>query len=139
MEKQRANFFLLRSELPDEKGRYQYVQHLISPTSGDNGPSLTFWPEYAKRFTKFKDVVMFNIFIYHYNNFVNRQRYVFVEYEMEIEQVSWAKQPEQRREYQNLLLGKDGIDLLNMLSDLDKKEIENFEKQMEEKYGNKSK
>ena len=130
MEKQRANFFLLRSELPDEKGRYQYVQHLISPT---------FWPEYAKRLTKYKDVIMFNIFIHYYNNFVNKQKYVFVEYEMEVEQVSWAKQPEQKREYQNLLLNKDASSLLNMLSDQDKKEIENFENQMKEKYGNSNK
>ena len=139
MEKRRANFFLLRSELPDEKGRYQYVQHLISPTYGDNGPSLTFWPEYAKRFTKYKDVIMFNIFIHYCDNFVNKQKYVFVEYEMEVEQVSWAKQPEQKREYQNLLLNKDASSLLNMLSDQDRKEIENFEKQMEEKYGNSNK
>jgi len=70
---------------------------------------------------------------------VNKQKYVFVEYEMEVEQVSWAKQPEQKREYQNLLLNKDASSLLNMLSDQDRKEIENFEKQMEEKYGNSNK
>ena len=58
---------------------------------------------------------MFNIFIHYYNNFVNKQKYVFVEYEMEVEQVSWAKQPEQKREYQNLLLNKDASSLLNML------------------------
>lgn len=128
-------FYLLRTSESNDSGKYQYAQHLQSASLGDSGPSMTYWAEYAKRSTSYKEACKFLIFVKKFDNFVNQFDWEIVKYKMASEQLSWACQPKEMKKYENLLEGCS--DLTHLLTIEEQKEIQNYEKELMKKYENK--
>lgn len=123
MEKQKGRFYLAQSL--DANGKKVYLQRLVSPSSANNTPTITYVPEFALRGTSMLDVFQMRHMIKLSSGYIKNKSWKIVMFEMEVEVPSFAK-TDFENNYVDLLY-EQGIRRFS-LSEKEKEEYESWKK-----------
>lgn len=123
MEKQKGRFYLAQSL--DANGKKVYLQRLVSPSSANNPPTITYVPEFALRGTSMLDVFQMRHMIKLSSGYIKNKSWKIVMFEMEVEVPSFAK-TDFENNYVDLLY-EQGIRRF-FLSEKEKEEYESWKK-----------
>lgn len=123
MEKQKGRFYLAQSL--DANGKKVYLQRLVSSSSANNPPTITYVPEFALRGTSMLDVFQMRHMIKLSSGYIKNKSWKIVMFEMEVEIPSFAK-TDFENNYVDLLY-EQGIRRFS-LSEKEKEEYESWKK-----------
>lgn len=123
MEKQKGRFYLAQSL--DANGKKVYLQRLVSPSSANNPPTITYVPEFALRGTSMLDVFQMRHMIKLSSGYIKNKSWKIVMFEMEVEVPPFSK-TDFENNYVDLLY-EQGIRKFS-LSEEEKKEYESWKK-----------